>query len=104
MWCSNYIPHITLEARAKYELASDVQHILGNKAGAPEFCGAPRPFLIYRLLILESIKKLEELFIAPAARQILHETAQRAFARCECAKHTGFLIKYFNQKSVLGNL
>ena len=37
------------------------------------------------LLILESVKKLEELFIAPTARQILHETAQRAFARCECA-------------------
>ena len=37
------------------------------------------------VLILESVKKLEELFIAPTARQILHETAQRAFARCECA-------------------
>ena len=36
-------------------------------------------------LILESVKKLEELFIAPTAHQILHETAQRAFARCECA-------------------
>ena len=36
-------------------------------------------------LILESVKKLEKLFIAPRARQILHETAQRAFARCECA-------------------
>ena len=36
-------------------------------------------------IILESVKKLEELFIAPTARQILHETAQRAFARCECA-------------------
>ena len=35
--------------------------------------------------ILESVKKLEELFIAPTARQILHETAQRACARCECA-------------------
>ena len=35
--------------------------------------------------ILESVKKLEELFIAPTARQILHETVQRAFARCECA-------------------
>ncbi|MDY4231256.1 MAG: hypothetical protein SOX74_04120, partial [Candidatus Faecousia sp.] len=33
---------------------------------------------------LESVKKLEELFIAPTARQILHETAQRACARCEC--------------------
>ena len=51
-------------------------------------------------LILESVKKLEELFIAPAARQILHETAQRAFARCECAKHTRFLIQYLNQESV----
>ena len=30
--------------------------------------------------ILESVKKLEELFIAPTARQILHETAQRACA------------------------
>ena len=36
-------------------------------------------------LIPESVKKLEKLFIAPRARQILHETAQRAFARCECA-------------------
>ena len=36
-------------------------------------------------LILESVKKLEELFIAPTARQILHETVQRACARCECA-------------------
>ena len=34
---------------------------------------------------LESVKKLEVLFIAPTARQILHETAQRACARCECA-------------------
>ena len=41
-------------------------------------------------LILESVKKLEELFIAPTARQILHETAQR----------TGFLIQYLNQESV----
>ena len=52
--------------------------------------------------ILESLKKLEKLFIAPKARQILHETAHRAFARCECAQHMGFLIKYFNQESVLG--
>ena len=44
-----------------------------------------RSRLIQRFLILESVKKLEELFIAPTARQILHETAQRAFARCECA-------------------
>ena len=49
---------------------------------------------------LESVKKLEELFIAPAARQILHETAQRACARCACAMHTGFLIQYLNQESV----
>ena len=41
--------------------------------------------LIQRFLILESVKKLEELFIAPTARQILHETAQRACARCKCA-------------------
>ena len=38
-----------------------------------------------RDFILESVKKLEKLFIAPRARQILHETAHRAFARCECA-------------------
>ena len=51
--------------------------------------------------ILESDKKVKNLFIAPKARQILHETAQRAQARCECAQHTGFLIKLFNQESVL---
>ena len=50
--------------------------------------------------ILESVKKLEKLFIAPKARQILHETAHRAFARCECAQHMGFLMKCFNQESV----
>ena len=44
-------------------------------------------------LILESDKKVKNLFIAPKARQILHETSQRALARCECAQHTGFLIK-----------
>ena len=43
------------------------------------------PCRAVRRVILESVKKLEELFIAPTARQILHETAQRAFARCECA-------------------
>ena len=57
------------------------------------FCRAAR-------LILESVKKLEKLFIAPKARQILHETAHRALARCECAQHMGFLMKYFNQESV----
>ncbi len=45
-------------------------------------------------LILETVKKLEKLFIAPKARQILHETAHCAFARCACAQHTGFLIKF----------
>ena len=50
--------------------------------------------------ILESVKKLEKLFIAPKARQILHETAHRALARCECAQHMGFLMKYFHQESV----
>ena len=39
----------------------------------------------YVPFILESVKKLEKLFIAPKARQILHETAHRALARCECA-------------------
>ncbi len=34
-------------------------------------------------------------------RQELHKTAQRAFARCECAQHTGFRIKYFNPESAL---
>ena len=51
-------------------------------------------------LILVLVKKLEKLFIAPKVRQELHETAQRAFARCECAQHTAFLIKYFNQELV----
>ena len=46
------------------------------------YTAAPR---LCACVILESVKKLEELFIAPTARQILHETAQRAFARCECA-------------------
>ena len=54
--------------------------------------GAPRR-------VLESVKKLEALFIAPPARQILHETAQRAYARCACAQHTGILIQYLNQGS-----
>ena len=31
-------------------------------------------------LILESVKKVKNLFIAPKARQILHETAQRALS------------------------
>ena len=52
------------------------------------------------VIILESDKKVKNLFIAPKARQILHEVAQRAPARCECAQHTGFLIKLFNQESV----
>ena len=30
-------------------------------------------------------ERLSVHFIAPKARQILHETAHRAFARCECA-------------------
>ncbi|MBE6928495.1 MAG: hypothetical protein E7467_08455 [Ruminococcaceae bacterium] len=57
--------------------------------------------LIELLDILVLVKKLENLFIAPKARQELHETVQRAFARCECAKHTVFLIKHFNQELVL---
>ena len=56
--------------------------------------------LFFDLLILESDKKVKNLFIAPKARQILHETLQRALARCECAQHTGFLIKLFNQELV----
>ena len=51
--------------------------------------------------IPESDKKVKKLFIAPKARQILHKTAQRALARCECAQHTGFLMKLLNQESVL---
>ena len=31
------------------------------------------------------VKKVSYLFIAPKARRELYETAQRAFARCECA-------------------
>ena len=34
-------------------------------------------------------------------RQVLYETSQRVFARCACAQRTGFLIKFFNQESVL---
>ena len=60
--------------------------------------GTSSPVLLK--LILESVKKLEKLFIAPKARQILHETAHRALARCECAQHMGFLMKYFHQESV----
>ena len=55
-------------------------------------------------IILESHKKVKNLFIAPRARQILHETAQHAFARCEGAQNTGFLMKPFNQESVLGSM
>ena len=61
-------------------------------ASAERPCGAPRR-------VLESVKKLEALFMAPTARQILHETAQRACARSACAQHTGFLIQYLNQES-----
>ena len=56
--------------------------------GANLAAGRPEPRTLAAAwvgIILESVKKLEELFIAPTARQILHETAQRAFARCECA-------------------
>ena len=67
-------------------------------------CGEKRPDYIWHEkmweLILESDKKVKNLFIAPKARQILHETLQRALARCECAQHTGFLIKLFNQELV----
>ena len=59
------------------------------------------PHALFVCVILESVKKLEKLFIAPKARQILHETAHRALARCECAQHMGFLMKYFHQESVL---
>ena len=31
----------------------------------------------------------------------MYETSQRVFARCACAQRTGFLIKFFNQESVL---
>ena len=34
-------------------------------------------------------------------RQVLYGTSQRALARCACAQRTGFLIKFFNQESVL---
>ena len=39
-----------------------------------------KPFAMdnQREFILEPVKKLEKLFIAPKTRQILHETAQRA--------------------------
>ncbi|MEF2668570.1 MAG: hypothetical protein U0M99_09005, partial [Oscillospiraceae bacterium] len=47
------------------------------------------------------VKKLEKLFIAPKVRQVLYETPQRVFTRCACAQRTGFLIKFFNQESVL---
>ena len=31
----------------------------------------------------------------------MYETSQRVFTRCACARRTGFLIKFFNQESVL---
>ena len=31
----------------------------------------------------------------------MYGTSQRALARCACAQRTGFLIKFFNQESVL---
>ena len=52
-------------------------------------------------LIPKPVKKLEKLFIAPKVRQVLYETSQRVFTRCACAQRTGFLIKFFNQESVL---
>ena len=55
-----------------------------SKVGAAQKNREPTRFPVF-LLILESVKKLEELFIAPTARQILHETAQRACAQCECS-------------------
>ena len=65
----------------------------------------PGPVCItYVLLIPKPVKKLEKLFIAPKVRQVLYGTSQRALARCACAQRTGFLIKFFNQESVLGNL
>ena len=36
-------------------------------------------------LIPVLVKKVSYLFIAPKVRRELYETAQRAFARCECA-------------------
>ena len=51
--------------------------------------------------IPKPVKKLEKLFIAPKVRQVLYETSQRVFTRCACAQRTGFLIKFFNQESVL---
>jgi hypothetical protein len=51
--------------------------------------------------IPKPVKKLEKLFIAPKVRQVLYGTSQRALARCACAQRTGFLIKFFNQESVL---
>ena len=62
----------------------------------------PGPVCItYALLIPKPVKKLEKLFIAPKVRQVLYGTSQRALARCACAQRTGFLIKFFNQESVL---
>ena len=61
-----------------------LENILTAERFEGYIAGIASPASFFRL-ILESVKKLEELFIAPTARQILHETAQRAFARCECA-------------------
>ena len=55
----------------------------------------------YRKFTPKPVKKLEKLFIAPKVRQVLYGTSQRALARCACAQRTGFLIKFFNQESVL---
>ena len=57
-------------------------------ASAERPCGAPRR-------ALESVKKHEALFIAPTARQILHETAQRVLRTLRvCAAH-GILDSIF---------
>ncbi|MBS6981154.1 MAG: hypothetical protein KH136_02960, partial [Oscillibacter sp.] len=55
----------------------------------------------YRKFTPKPVKKLEKLFIAPKVRQVLYGTSQRTLARCACAQRTGFLIKFFNQESVL---
>ena len=69
---------------AMTKLAGKPGRFANSKVGAAQKNREPTRFPVF-LLILESVKKLEELFIAPTARQILHETAQRACARCECA-------------------
>ena len=79
---SHFIPPCAAEL---YEVFRQADTGSQMTAGAFLYTGGLRRHrTIRRLLILESVKKLEELFIAPTARQILHETAQRAFARCEC--------------------